>query len=205
MPPRLAIAVHAGRRRRLSALQAPVPPPVSERFQFRRRHRGRRQRRAVPGARARTAPTRSATTAALRPFADEAEVAERSGPGAGLAQAAGTDSRVLHPGGESRRPVDRRPARGPRARAVRENSEAARGAESRKPAPADAAGARTHAGAAGRLRRNLRRTGQQRIRSRTLRRAQHRGKDRARRSRRFRRSSTCCTNCSTSLPAKSRR
>ena len=53
--------------------------------------------------------------------------------------------------------------------------------------------------------RNLRRTGQERIRSRTLRRPQRRGKDRARRESTLPQSSTCCMNCSTSFPAKSKR
>ena len=51
---------------------------------------------------------------------------------AGIAEAAGPDSRVVHPRRESRRPVDHRPARCPRARAVRKSPEAARRARRSK-------------------------------------------------------------------------
>src|SRR5579864_2869615 len=88
------------------------------------------------------------------------------------AQAAGADSEFVYSGGKRRWFVDRGPARGPRARVVRTRFEAASGAESREPALVDADRAGVVSRTAGSVRRDLRRVAAQRIRSRTLWRAQ---------------------------------
>ncbi len=96
---------------------------------------------------------------------------------AGVTEAGGADSRLVHPGNQFARVVDYRSARGARAHSVREDFEAAAGGIARAAAIADAANCRTGSRADGGLRRNLRGTESQRVRGGALWVAHDRGED----------------------------
>ena len=119
---RVAHAVCSGRTQAF-ALQAPVPPPVTERFHFGVDGIAVDGNAALSLVRAPQVVSEviendSCAPPAARGTRDWLRFCEQSRAVAGVAQAAGTDSRIVHPRGESRGPVDRGPARRPRARAV---------------------------------------------------------------------------------------
>ena len=138
------------------SLQAPVPPPFTERFQFGKDI-------AVDGNAALSLvrqPARiSFPATAARPHCRRSRSPSDLAPALASLKPLGQirDSFILAVNHEGLWIVDQHVAH---ERVLFEKSaEAARRAESRKPAPADAAGDRTHSRAAGGVHRNFRRTG----------------------------------------------
>ena len=99
-------------------LQAPVPPPINERFYFEDGIRIEGNAALALARAPEVVPGVTDNDGCTPAIPDEPEAPSDLAPSLAYAQAARADSRIVHPRGQSRGPLDHRSARRPRARAV---------------------------------------------------------------------------------------